>query len=96
MEMKPRSKCRLETRTKPAILGGMEQDAVLSEALALPEKDRAEVIVKLIESLGAPASGMSDEEAIAEAERRSEEMDRDPSYSISHEEFLRVFEDRKK
>ena len=74
----------------------MEQEAVLTEALALPEKGRAEVASKLIESLGAPSRAMSDDEAIAEARRRSEEMDQDPSCSMSHDEFLKQFEDRKR
>ena len=74
----------------------MEQEAVLTEALALSEKGRAEVASKLIQSLGAPTRAMSDEEAIVEAGRRSEEMDKDPACSISHDEFLKQFEDRKK
>jgi putative addiction module component (TIGR02574 family) len=74
----------------------MEQEAVLTEALALPEKGRAEVATKLIRSLGAPARAMSDEEAIAEARRRSEEMDNDPSCSVGHDEFMKQFENRKK
>ena len=74
----------------------MKQKAVLTEALALPEKGRAEVASKLIQSLGAPTRAMGDEEAIAEAKRRSEEMDNDPSCSLSHDEFLKQFENRRR
>jgi putative addiction module component (TIGR02574 family) len=73
----------------------MEQDAVLGEALALPEKGRAEVASKLLESLGGPDQPMTDAEAIVEARRRSEEMDRDPTCAITHEDFLSQIRNRR-
>jgi hypothetical protein len=39
---------------------------------------------------------MSDEEGIAEAKRRSEEMDKDPSCALTHEAFLQQFGNRKR
>jgi hypothetical protein len=74
----------------------MEKDALPAEALALPEKIRAEVASKLLESLEANRNPISDEEALAEATERSAEMDRDPSCILAHEEFLNQFPDRRK
>lgn len=57
------------------ILGAMEKEAVITEALALPERGRAEVAARLLESLGGPGVAMTDDELLEEARRRSEEMD---------------------
>jgi putative addiction module component (TIGR02574 family) len=57
-------------------------------ALKLPESDRAKLAAELLDSL--PGVLVEDEEGLAEAERRSEEMDRNPSVCLTHEEFLKA------
>lgn len=58
------------------------------EALArkLPESDRAKLAAGMLESLPPVLSDPDD--GVAEARRRSEEMDRDPSCCLSHDEFV--------
>ena len=55
-------------------------------AFTLPESDRARLAAGLLDSL--PGVLSDDDEGLAEALRRSEEMDRDPSVCLTHEEFL--------
>ena len=62
-------------------------------AFKLPDNDRAKLADRLIASL--PVDFI-DEEEIEEALRRSREMDEDPSKVISHEEFFKFFEERRK
>lgn len=64
-----------------------------NEALNLPEQDRAKLADRLIASL--PAD-FTDDDEIEEALRRSREMDEDPSRVISHQEFFKFFEDRRR
>ena len=59
-----------------------------SLAFALPESDRAKLAAVLLDSL--PGCACDDDEGVAEALRRSEEMERDPSVCMSHGEFLRA------
>ena len=54
----------------------------------LPESDRAKLAADLLDSL--PGVLVEDDEGLAEALRRSEEMDRDPSVCLTHEEFLKA------
>ncbi len=63
------------------------------EALDLSDQDRARLADRLIASL--PVD-FTDEDEIEEALRRSSEMDKDPSRIISHKEFFKVFEERRK
>jgi hypothetical protein len=63
------------------------------QALSLPDQDRARLADRLIASL---PPDFTDDEEIDEALRRSIEMDRDPSRVISHEQFFKFFEDRRK
>ena len=57
-------------------------------AFKLPESDRARLAADLLDSL--PGVLVDDDEGLAEALRRSEEMDRDPSLCLTHEEFLKA------
>lgn len=59
-----------------------------SLALKLPESDRARLAADLLDSL--PGVLVDEDEGLAEAQRRSEEMDRDPSVCMTHEEFLKA------
>jgi putative addiction module component (TIGR02574 family) len=55
-------------------------------ALKLPASDRAKLAAGMLDSL--PGVLVEEDEGLAEALRRSEEMDRDPSACLTHEEFL--------
>jgi hypothetical protein len=55
-------------------------------ALQLPESDRAKLAAGMLDSL--PAVLCDEDEGLAEARRRSEEMDRDPSCCLTHDEFI--------
>ena len=55
-------------------------------ALQLPQSDRAKLAAGMLDSL--PAVLSDEDGGLAEARTRSEEMDRDPSSSLSHEEFV--------
>ncbi len=55
---------------------------------ALPESDRAKLAANLLDSL--PGVLVEDDQGLAEALRRSEEMDRDPMAGLTHEEFLKA------
>lgn len=59
-----------------------------SLAFKLPESDRAKLAADLLDSLRDVLA--DDDEGLAEALRRSEEMDRDPSVCLSHEEFIKA------
>jgi hypothetical protein len=63
------------------------------QALNLPDQDRARLADRLIASL---PPDFTDHDEIEEALRRSKEMDKDPSRVLSHEEFFKFFEDRRK
>jgi len=57
-------------------------------AFRLPESARAKLAADLLDSL--PGVLVEDDEGLAEALRRSEEMDRDPSVCLTHDEFLKA------
>ena len=57
-------------------------------ALKLPESDRAKLAAGMLDSL--PGVLVEENEGLAEALRRSEEMDRDPSACLTHEPFLKA------
>jgi hypothetical protein len=59
-------------------------------ALRLPESDRAKLAADLLDSL--PGILTENDDGLAEARRCSEEMDRDPSACLTHEEFLKALE----
>jgi hypothetical protein len=61
-------------------------DEIEALALRLPDGDRAKLAANMLDSL--PGVLVDEDDGIAEALRRSEEMDRDPSVCLSHEEFL--------
>ena len=59
-----------------------------SLAFNLPVSDRARLAADLLDSL--PSVLADDDEGITEALRRSDEMDKDPSVCLTHEEFLKA------
>ena len=59
--------------------------SLLAAALQLTEKERAELVDGLLDSLGPPDSEidrMTDEELVAELDRRAEELRRGPDAAI--------------
>lgn len=69
----------------PAMVNLAEIEAL---ALKLPESDRAKLAAGMLDSL--PGVLVEEDDGLAEALRRSEEMDRDPSACLTHEEFLKA------
>ena len=55
------------------------------EALALPERERAALAAKLLDTLPPPGTDISD----AEVEQRERELETGQDVAISHEEFVR-------
>jgi putative addiction module component (TIGR02574 family) len=73
--------------------------SVIAEAeklvLSLSERDRAELIGKILRSLPSPLSAYDDEDdGIAEALRRSDELKKNPEMGISIEELDRRMNER--
>ncbi|MCU0749116.1 MAG: hypothetical protein MUF13_06165 [Akkermansiaceae bacterium] len=54
----------------------------------LPESDRAKLAAGLLDSL--PGILVEEDDGLDEAHLRSEEMDRDPSVCLTHDEFLKA------
>lgn len=57
-------------------------------AFKLPQSDRAKLASDLLDSL--PGVLEDDDEGVAEALRRSEEMDSNPSVCLTHDEFIKA------
>ena len=64
-------------------------ESILKAALALPEAERVFLIDDLMESLPPDTGPLSDEEMLAELERRHAEYEKDPSIAIPWEEVKR-------
>ena len=63
-----------------------QSETILKEAMALGEIERRDIAERLFETLETGDDFTDDDEWFAELERRSDEMDRDPSASISWED----------
>jgi hypothetical protein len=63
----------------------MRLGEIETEALALPERDRASLAAKLLHTLPPPGTDVSDEEV----EQREQELDSGGVTDISHPEFVR-------
>ncbi len=61
------------------------------EALALPDRDRASLVAKLLDTLPSPGTDVSDEDV----EQREREMDLGLVSAISHEEFVRRVQEQR-
>ncbi|HTU23502.1 MAG TPA: addiction module protein [Gemmataceae bacterium] len=64
-------------------------ESILKAALALPEAERVFLIDELMDSLPPDTGPLSDEEMLAELERRHAEYEKDPSSTIPWEEVKR-------
>ncbi len=63
----------------------MSVDQIAAEALRLPEKERASLAARLLESL--PPVAFDDDEGVAEALRRNAELDADPAQAMTLREM---------
>lgn len=63
----------------------MKLAEIEQEALALPERERAALATKLLDTLPAPGMDVSDDEV----DRRERELESGQVAAISHEEFVR-------
>lgn len=63
----------------------MKLQEIEQEALGLSEKERADLILRLMGTLAAPGAEITDEEVL----RRDTEMDNGNVEPITHEEFVR-------
>lgn len=59
----------------------MSVDQIASQALRLPEKERASLASRLLRSL--PPVAFDDDEGVAEALRRDAELDADPTQAMT-------------
>ncbi|HTE90139.1 MAG TPA: addiction module protein [Terriglobales bacterium] len=63
----------------------MKLEEIEQEALGLPERERASLAAKLLDTLPPPGTDASDDEV----ERRERELESGQVIAISHEEFVR-------
>ncbi len=66
-------------------LTDMKLAEIEQEALALPDRERASLAAKILDTLPPPGTDVSDDEV----ERREQELESGKVSAISHEEFLR-------
>jgi hypothetical protein len=71
--------------------GVMKLERIEQEALALPDRDRASLAAKLLDTLPPPGTDVSDEEV----EQREREMDSGRVTAISHQEFVRRVQEQR-
>ena len=69
---------------------------LLETVLALPEKDRIELVEALLASFSPPGLDLEDEELSAELERRWQEYLADPSTAMTWEEAERLADEEMK
>jgi hypothetical protein len=69
----------------------MKLAEIEQEAMALPDRDRASLVAKLLDTLPPPGTDVSDEEV----EQRELEMDSGQVAVISHQEFVRRVQEQR-
>ena len=79
-------------RNRKSYLPTMNLAEIEQEALALPERERASLAAKLLDTLPPPGTDVSDEEV----ERRELELESGQATAISHEEFVRRVEQERR
>jgi putative addiction module component (TIGR02574 family) len=72
----------------------MSVDQIASEALRLPEKERANLVSRLLRSL--PPVAFDDDEGVAEALRRDAELDADPTQAMTLRDLDSHIQQRRK
>jgi hypothetical protein len=73
----------------------MSIDQIAAEALLLPEKQRASLASRLLQSLP-PIASDDDDDGVAEALRRDAELDTDPTQAMSLREMDSHIKQRRK
>lgn len=76
---------RLRSPQRALNLSNMKLQDVEREALGLNEQERARLVLSLMDTLGAPDAGATDDEV----EERDAELDSGAVEAILHEEFVR-------
>jgi putative addiction module component (TIGR02574 family) len=66
-----------------------QAQAVFDAALALPEGERAVLVERLLETLSPEPDELTDEEMLAELDRRFAEFQQDPSSGVPWSELKR-------
>lgn len=66
----------------------MNFEQLASEALHLPDAERAQLIRRLVSSLERDADAFTPDEWLAEAQRRADELDNDPTIAVSAEAVM--------
>jgi putative addiction module component (TIGR02574 family) len=66
-----------------------QAQAVFAAALALPEGERAVLVERLLETLSPEPDELTDEEMLAELDRRFAEFQQDPSTAVPWSELKR-------
>ncbi|MGD1084208.1 MAG: addiction module protein [Verrucomicrobiota bacterium] len=69
----------------------MKIEEIEQEALALPDRDRASLVAKLLDTLPPPETDVSDEEV----DQREREMESGQVTAISHQEFVRRVQEQR-
>jgi putative addiction module component (TIGR02574 family) len=72
----------------------MSVEQIAAEALLLPEKERAGLASRLLQSL--PPVAFDDDEGVAEALRRDAELDADPTTAMSLRDMDSHIQQRRK
>jgi putative addiction module component (TIGR02574 family) len=72
----------------------MSVDQIASEALRLPEKERASLASRLLRSL--PRVAFDEDEGVAEALRRDAELDADPTQAMTLRDLDSHIQQRRK
>jgi putative addiction module component (TIGR02574 family) len=62
-------------------------ETILKEAMTLNETERRDIAERLLETLESNDNFTSDDDWFAELQRRSDEMDRDPSATVPWEQI---------
>jgi putative addiction module component (TIGR02574 family) len=72
----------------------MSVEQITTEALSLPEKERASLASRLLRSL--PSVAFDEDEGVAEALRRDAELDADPSQAMTLRDLDSHIQQRRK
>ena len=72
----------------------MSIDQIAAEALLLPEKQRASLASRLLQSL--PPVASENDDGVAEAQRRDAELDADPTQAMSLRDMDSHLQQRRK
>ncbi len=78
-------------RDQSQYLARMKLAEIEQEVLALPERERASLVARLLGTLPPPGTDVSD----AEVEKREQELESGQVEAISHAEFVRLVQQQR-